>query len=144
MYTNHKSAGHTLMELITAIVVASLLSTLVFKTYLFVVQTNVKQKEKRNRVVQLTAHKRIIDAVLKRAITVKVHSDRSCTVVLPDKNTIQFDLRNTTLFRNNSPFVSEVNNVLFRERKVGGETLFYWEISRENGEYIGGAHRFSR
>ncbi len=140
---SNPSCGHTLMELIIAISVTSILAPLVFSAYLTVYKEFKLHTRRAQNVFETVVRKGEIDRTVKEINSIGATYKHSFEFRRGgEEETHRLSVKNNSLYINAEKRVSDIatfSYTLSDRKTANNKSLMLWEAELTNGFWVGGA-----
>lgn len=138
-----KQNGYTIIELVIAILVASIVSTLVFGAYFTIYKEFKIHTGRADKVMETVVAKKRMDALFKGIKTISGSYKSTLEYSnYTDKENHTLSFRGNTLYIDNNSKVKGIKNFdysISEKKSKTGKNLLLWETTLLNGYWIGGA-----
>lgn len=134
--------GHTIIELITAISVTLIISTMIFAAYLAIFKEFNFFTRKADAVMETVVTKKKMDALFSDIKTVSAVYKTTLEYIGKNNKKHILTFRNGSLFLDNARKIDKLNNFTYSvSEKQGaiGRYLLLWDVVLSNKHWIGGA-----
>lgn len=133
--------GHTIIELITAISVTLIISTMIFAAYLAIFKEFNFFTRKAEAVMETVVAKKKLDALLSDIKTVSAVYKTTLEYIGNNNKKHILTFRNGSLFLDNAKKIDKLNNFscsISEKQGVSGKYLLLWDAVLLNKHWIGG------
>lgn len=140
--------GHTLLELVIAITVTLIISSLLFAAYLVIIKDFHFYNRKANDVLNTVVLKKKMDGMISECAVITEAFKTSFEFTdasAGNRHTVAF--RNDILYMDNKPVITELKSFDYSisdKTANNGKKLLLWEMSLRNGSWIAGAAEVRR